>query len=674
MPSSSLWKRWSVAGVGCLTALATVTLPGAARAASMGTVSVICPQVGELTVQVVDDAPPAAVALPPGAALHVAYDVRSRHTGAAVHGGDPGAVICGQVPLRGAHAAALPGFRAPTPSAATDTFDGTLTVGLTLTATAAATPAPDLAATAAVSGAGTGFPFAATISSYLKTRSGVASVAVFDAKTGITYSYAPGSSFVTASIVKASILGTLLRQTQDAGRGLTGTEKSLATSMIEQSDNNAATSLWNEVGKGTGVGAFLRLVGMPSTTPGSDGYWGLTTTNTPDQVKLVRTVAYPNTVLSDASRGYEESLMRAVTPSQRWGVTGGVPSSATVALKNGWLPRSNGWAINSIGHVRGGDRDYAIAVLSSGSPSMNYGIATVEHLSSLVWSQLPRPYRHADVDGALVGGGSSGHVELHTLSNSSGYTAWALHRATAFAAVDPADWLFAVAPSGGDRAADLYGVQLRNTGSGGIEVHVVSAASGYAGYLRHTVTALPAIDPAQWQFTLGSVGGDGGTDLVGVRTAGTASGRVEVHILSEASGYRGYLAHATTPVTAGDAVGAQWRWMVGDGGDLIGVAHAATGSGATEVHVLSWSSGYQSWRLHAATPLGYTDDAQWRFTVGDFDANGTLDLFALRTVGGASGGMEVHVLSGATAFRSWLRHAATPLRTPVAAGWQWSAF
>ena len=40
---------------------------------------------------------------------------------------------------------------------------------------------------------------------------------------------------------------------------------------------------------------------------------------------------------------------------------GGVPSTATVAIKNGWLPESTGWHVNSIGRVQGDGRDWATA-------------------------------------------------------------------------------------------------------------------------------------------------------------------------------------------------------------------------------------------------------------------------------------------------------------------------
>ena len=140
---------------------------------------------------------------------------------------------------------------------------------------------------------------------------------------------------------------------------------------------------------GPGVAAFNRLVGMPNTVPGPGGFWGLTTTTSADQVQLIRVVAYPNAVLTAGSRAYLESLMRNVTPSQRWGVSGGVPVGVSVALKNGWLPNGNGWEINSIGHIVGQRRDYVIAVLTSNNPFMGYGITSIEGVSSLVWRGLP---------------------------------------------------------------------------------------------------------------------------------------------------------------------------------------------------------------------------------------------------------------------------------------------
>ena len=80
--------------------------------------------------------------------------------------------------------------------------------------------------------------------------------------------------------------------------------------------------------------------------------------------------------------------MQSVVPDERWGVSGGVPSNASVALKNGWLPLNSAdtdWQINSIGWVRGDGRDYLVALMSTGNPSEQYGIETLDSVSSLIW-------------------------------------------------------------------------------------------------------------------------------------------------------------------------------------------------------------------------------------------------------------------------------------------------
>jgi hypothetical protein len=110
-------------------------------------------------------------------------------------------------------------------------------------------------------------------------------------------------------------------------------------------------------------------------------------------VQLLKTIAYPNALLDDASRDYELNLMTNVDPSQAWGVSAGVASGVTVALKNGWLPLDSGkWQVNSVGYVNGEGRDYLIVVLTNGNDTEADGIDAVEGLSSLVWQELaPEP-------------------------------------------------------------------------------------------------------------------------------------------------------------------------------------------------------------------------------------------------------------------------------------------
>lgn len=234
---------------------------------------------------------------------------------------------------------------------------------------------------------GVGNPFGSAFTQYLATRQSVVSVAVYNANTGATYTYNPGLAFDTASIVKATIMSTLLWQSQKSGKPLTSSEASLMIPMIEDSSNSAATALWNDAGHSAGIASFLQAAGMTATLPGKNGYWGLTQTTALDQVDLLKLLSYPNSVLTPASQDYALNLMQHVIGWEAWGVSTGPTQGSTVALKNGWLPIGYaGWEINSIGHVVGGGRNYVVAILSHNNPSEAYGIQTLDSVSQFVWN------------------------------------------------------------------------------------------------------------------------------------------------------------------------------------------------------------------------------------------------------------------------------------------------
>jgi hypothetical protein len=212
--------------------------------------------------------------------------------------------------------------------------------------------------------------------------------AVYDDVTGVTSVYRPATPEVTASSVKVDILTTLLAQDQATGQSLTSEQHALSQAMIEDSDNDDAQTLWDEEGGAEAVETFDTAAGLTQTDPDSAGYWGLSTTTVADQVQLLRTLAYPNAVLTPASQSYELGLMSHVQSGQAWGVSAGPGTNASVALKNGWLPiDSGGWQVNSEGYVNGDGRDYVIAVMTYGASEAT-GIATIEGLSQLIWQDL----------------------------------------------------------------------------------------------------------------------------------------------------------------------------------------------------------------------------------------------------------------------------------------------
>ena len=242
-----------------------------------------------------------------------------------------------------------------------------------------------------------GDPLGAAAASYVATRADAVLAAVFDLRTGQTWTLGRGQPQDEASVVKLDVLETLLAE---RGRGgLPAGDQELAGEMIEDSDNDAATSLWDQVGGAGGIRSFNTAAGLTGTTPSGcvncPGFpwpgWGLSTTTPGDQLALLRTLVEPNSLLTDAERSYALSLMENVAPDQRWGVSGGVPAQATVALKNGWLPlnsANNDWQVNSVGWISGSGRDYLIAVLSTGNPTEQYGIDTIDQLAAMVWNAM----------------------------------------------------------------------------------------------------------------------------------------------------------------------------------------------------------------------------------------------------------------------------------------------
>ncbi|MFD4910950.1 serine hydrolase [Kitasatospora purpeofusca] len=246
------------------------------------------------------------------------------------------------------------------------------------------TPAPTATPTAAAPAASTSTGAAvAALHSAVDRAEGAVSVAVTDLGTGQSLSYGgPGHGFATASIVKLDILAALLLRTQDLGSTPTAAQRDLATTMIENSDNDSATGLWDEIGADPGLDAANARFGLTATEAGQDGYWGLTSTTADDQLRLLRQVFTDDSLLSATSRAYIQELLDQVEDDQRWGV-GAAASDGGYEVKNGWLPRDTDglWVINSIGRVERDGHELLIAVVSDGNPTDTDGVELVESVA-----------------------------------------------------------------------------------------------------------------------------------------------------------------------------------------------------------------------------------------------------------------------------------------------------
>jgi hypothetical protein len=179
--------------------------------------------------------------------------------------------------------------------------------------------------------------------------------------------------------MKVDILATRLLQLQDAGETMSSSEQALATTMIENSDNDAATDLFGDDGKVSGVTAANKTFGLTDTTVNT--HWGDTQTTSADQLKILQAVFTSDSPLTAANREYIQDLMSNVESDQQWGVSAAADSGTTYMLKNGWLEHPTLWEINSIGEIKHGDHTYLVTVLSIKQDSEEDGIDHIESIA-----------------------------------------------------------------------------------------------------------------------------------------------------------------------------------------------------------------------------------------------------------------------------------------------------
>jgi hypothetical protein len=261
-------------------------------------------------------------------------------------------------------------------------------------------------------------------------------------------------------------------------------------------------------------------------------------------------------------------------------------------------------------------------------------------------------------------------TEVHVVDGAGNYAAWQGHFASIAGPTAPGDWDFAVADRNRDGVDDVVGIKRAGT-SGKVEVHVLDGASGYRSWQLHVATVTPRSAPGLWSFDVDDTNGDGYLDVIGINRFGT-DGRTTVHVLDGAANFSRYLLHARTPIPHGDTD--TWSYAVGDHDrdgvpDLYAIKRRGA-SGATEVHVLDGATGFTSWSAHAVTPIPPAD-ASWDFDVDDLDGDGWDEVYAIDR-DGASGRTEVHVLADRT-YASFAAGAQTPLPvTDGVPGWRFA--
>ncbi len=226
------------------------------------------------------------------------------------------------------------------------------------------------------------------LQAYLASQGDNVGAVVYDVTRQDYYVYHPLNQFIIASSMKVPIMLTFLDMAEQQGRQPNNDEMDQLTTMIENSDNDAASAFYfGEIGGAAGVANYMHKIGITGLDPDSDS-WGYSLITPLTMVNLL-TLLYQGQILTAQDRQLALNLMEHIETDQQTGVGNTAPAGATVAMKNGWVPGPDGlWAMNSSGIVKTGQETYIVAVYTQEQSSLEDGQAIVQHLCAAVASLL----------------------------------------------------------------------------------------------------------------------------------------------------------------------------------------------------------------------------------------------------------------------------------------------
>jgi hypothetical protein len=217
---------------------------------------------------------------------------------------------------------------------------------------------------------------------YALTRRGRVAFAVVD-RGGRVRGFNERETFISASVVKAMLLIALLRRHAETDRPITAADRLLISQMIGESDNDAATAVWRQVGD-AGLRELAALDHMHEFRLGglrvpscrcTAVAWARAQVSARDQAKLFYDL---DRLTPPRYRFYARTTLIDIEPESHWGVVG-------VAERAGYRPffkvgirlTGLGTLVHQVSLLERPDERYAIAVLTDGNPSEAYGKETV---------------------------------------------------------------------------------------------------------------------------------------------------------------------------------------------------------------------------------------------------------------------------------------------------------
>ena len=189
----------------------------------------------------------------------------------------------------------------------------------------------------------------------------------------------------SASVVKAMLMVAYLNQPSVRDRKLNAADCALLDPMIRWSDNAAASRVRDLVGNGA-LEHLADRVGMARFA--SAPSWGDTQITAAGQSKLFLRI---DRYVVRRHRKTALRLLRTVIGPQRWGIAQVPHPGWTLHFKGGW--GDYGEVDHQVALLKRGKRRIAIAILTTGFPSHDYGKQTLQGIAKRLLRGLDRDAR-----------------------------------------------------------------------------------------------------------------------------------------------------------------------------------------------------------------------------------------------------------------------------------------
>ncbi|WP_433210825.1 hypothetical protein ACQP00_48990 [Dactylosporangium sp. CS-047395] len=205
---------------------------------------------------------------------------------------------------------------------------------------------------------------------FVQKQSGTFGIIVRDRQTGQTWSAGDTKATTwTASTIKLAIATDLLERQQAKEITLGSADKANLDKALINSDNDAATALWNKYDGPGMLDRFKSAYGMGGlkVISGYETFWRNLECSAEDLQNLM---SYVLEKLDPAGRTYLVTTLRKVASNQRWGVWA-AGSALKPGNKDGWAEKpvdgKNVWVTHTVGFAGDGER-YVVAAMYEQKP------------------------------------------------------------------------------------------------------------------------------------------------------------------------------------------------------------------------------------------------------------------------------------------------------------------